>query len=172
MTCDEVVADIRRNLDYIALARAFGMRWLQQWQQQQELPHPATRALYPALLERGWKITPPPPLQEGRRGHKAPKEGARGGGYPVGYRPEPVLQIRQRDVMPCVNVTAAVLARVRCNEVARLTVGLVSIAGVDDQGAQRQRCRWAACILEHVYRCHSRRIEVRQRAACDLKRLT
>ena len=47
LTCVEVAADIRRSCDYIAHARVFGMRWLQQ-QRPQPSPLRLTRALYAA----------------------------------------------------------------------------------------------------------------------------
>jgi len=52
LTCAEVAADIRRSCDYIAHARAFGIRWLHQQLQQRLPPQPfplrLTRALYTA----------------------------------------------------------------------------------------------------------------------------
>jgi hypothetical protein len=65
----------------------------------------------------------------------------------------------------CVEVTAAVRLHVRCSEVACAAVRLAEIAGAD-QGAGQQ-CQWAACIVEHVFRGHCRRVQVRQRAACS-----
>ncbi len=63
-----------------------------------------------------------------------------------------------------VDVTAATRLRVRCNEVARLAVGLAAISEV----GQRQLRHWAECIAEHVYGCRFRQVEVRQRAAGDV----
>ena len=52
LTCAEVAADIRRSCDYIAHARAFGIRWLHQQLQQRLPPQPfplrLTRALHAA----------------------------------------------------------------------------------------------------------------------------
>ena len=60
----------------------------------------------------------------------------------------------------CLDVSAAELVRVRCNEVARVAVALASIAGADQ--SVRQLLVWAACIAERVYGGYYRQVEVRQ----------
>ena len=66
------------------------------------------------------------------------------------------------DTSSCVDVTAAVSVRVRCNEVARVAARLAAVAWVD-LGAG-QLCDWAECIVEHVFGRHCRQVEVRRRA--------
>jgi hypothetical protein len=67
------------------------------------------------------------------------------------------------DTCAFVEVAAAVRVRVRCNDFARVAVGLATIAEVNQ--VARQRWGWAACIAEYVYGCLCRRVEVQQRAA-------
>ncbi len=135
VTCDRVKADIMRSCDYIAHARAFGMRWLkQQLRQRQQRPQPQ-----------------PFPLRLTRALYAAP-EGA-------------------GDARACVRVTAAARARVRCNDIARVAMGLFTKCQYDP--GERDRCRWGESIIARVHNGYCKAVQVRHCAVCDiLQRLT
>ena len=117
-TCAQVAADVVCSCGYIALARAFGVRWLQQQMHPGEpFPLCLTRALSAAAAAAD-------------------------------------------DACVCAHVSAAARVRVRGSEIARVAVGLATIAEAD-QGAM-QLCKWAACIATYVYGAHCRQVEVLQ----------
>jgi hypothetical protein len=93
-------------------------------------------------------------------------------------KPSPLCRLRAPYAAPAasddasvrVYVSAAARVCLRCSEVARVAVGLATMAEADHQGAV-QLCRWAACIIEYVCGCRCRQVEVWLRAAMQHNRV-
>jgi hypothetical protein len=64
----------------------------------------------------------------------------------------------------CVDASAAVRMHVRCNEVARIALALVTTS--KSICRQYQRCRMIEEITERVYSGYCRRVQVMQRDWC------